>query len=1302
MKFLLAIFNLLLCTHSAFAQNEMPNILSPKANQSGFLENFGQVRDFDQKPVEHVFFEANFGNKQIFITDKGLSFLFSRVKKTRRIEAISRPQIATVNEKHQQPADSQTLYTYELERVDLVLKNGSISKKNIEGKSAENSPIYHFYVTEDVAGESVTLKSDILIKEVYPGIDWKLYIKTDPVKGDFLKHEFIVHPGANPAQISLQYSDNAKPELSGEAMQIKTTMGQLLEDKPYTYQLENKVEIPAAYNLQNNNTIGYQISAYDLNQTLVIDPSIFWLTYIHSSGDPQPHQSLEGEDVETDSAGNIFVLFSAAGNLPFPTLNPGNGAYYQEYTASPNGSVLITKFAPGGQMLWSTFFGNWICSEQMTVDKDGNIIAIGRQIYPNAEFPNPNPSFPLRNSGGYFNETRKTYFIAKFTNTGILNWSSWYLGFSSFPTDMSYDLNGNIYVAGWSKSHDFPNVDPGGGAYMVSTPQHGSEQVLFIAQFNSENKLTWSTRVEGSAYDPLARVCTDKLGNIYLGGQARSNNFPLVNAGGYFNQTQGNVLAKFNPSRQLIWSTYLPDAFRFKDLTTDDSCNLYVAIGKKIFKFDPNTNLVFENNINNHKMYSWEKIQYDSFSDQIHVLGIMNDSYVGFSTINTACGGSFYYDGLPPRMFNIAVGPIFGTIDKGGNFIYLSLVDWGSEYYNYNEMTTDREGNIIYLFGNAHNNVNPNPQVTDPGNGAYFNSTCGCTHQANPGSLLLKLEPSTISVKTEIMVANECGCETTVLVKPECGVAPFTYNWSTSDTTALVRGLCPGNYWVTVTDANKLSRKVAINIPIPENAMTSITATVVRENCTKSNGIINIEAVQGGIAPFTYSIDGVNFSSNSTFSSLDSGNHIIYVKDQNGCNFQDTVLIGRVNGPTSISFQTQSSTCIGADGQVEVANVQGGEAPYKYILNNSDTNNTGVFKNLMEGSYLLTVFDSAGCQLSSAVTITQTDPPTDVVFQVGNDPCKQGKGFLLVTEVIGGIGPFTYSTDGITYTSDTLKNLSAGSYTLYIKDKNDCLLKKDNIEVVDQAGPSGLTTRLAHAYCGKQLGSITIEQVEQGIAPYLYSLNNEAFSTVNEFTNLNPGIHHVAVIDNNGCSFSTTFQINYLPIPLLALVPADTVVCYNENIQLSMEGELEKIKQIQWNIPAANFAANLKVNDEKMVIVTITDSNACIIRDTAIIKPQACNPPETCLVIPNAFTPNNDGKNETIGPIANGCRIKSLHFYIYNRWGTPIFETKNLNSNWDGKYKDVLQPTGSYAYLCIYETEDGIRRQQKGTILLIR
>jgi gliding motility-associated-like protein len=1265
-----------------------------QSSESGFLKNYGQVKDIGNKPVSFVYFQSNLYGQQVFVTNYGISILFSRIINTsKKVADITDIRIKG----NPDIADTSQQVSYELERVDISLQNAKILPQKITTKTRFNSPEFNLYLSKSTI-ERQNLINELLVKDVYPGIDWKIYIKEEEGKSACMKYDFIIHPGADPSLIKIKYSKNAELELNNNELKATAKMGYINERMPYSYLDENKQEINVRFALKSNN-ISFEVADYDISKTLIIDPSIFWLTYLSPINHSLNAYKIFGNDVETDANGNIFVQLSASNMTPFPTLNPGGGAYYQTVSTIPNGSMIISKFSPVGKMLWSTYFGNGVAGKTMTVDKMGNIVAVGYITSGSPSYPNNNPSIPLLNSGGFFDSVQKSIFIVKFSNNGILKWSSYFANFNTSPTDMSYDQNGNIYVVGWSASSAFPVVNPGGGAYVVTNPQYGSSQVLFVSQFNISDNLTWSTRIEGNDYDPEARVCTDKAGNIYIAGHARSTNYPLLNAGGYYNPTAwGAVITRFNPSRQITWSTYYPQPFLLDDITTDDSLNIYIVAKNKIAKFNAATNLIFETSVNTNLMHFWKRIVYDSVHRQIQLLGIMNDIYFGFPTLNTACNGSFFNTGQPPQTFNSATGPIFATINTNGAFTYRSLVDWVPEYYQYFELTVDKNGDPIYIFGhNSNGYAYPNPQLTNPGNGAYFDDSCSLGGSA----LLLKLNSSELSLNIQVINPNECNCDGTATATPLCGLAPFNYLWSNGATTATVNGLCPGNYWVKVTDANNLTKIVSVLIPYPPGSIKSVVHNVIPENCSKKNGVITIQSVQGGVAPFSYSIDGINYNGNPQFTGLAAGSYFVRVKDWRGCVFIDTVDIAAKAGPSEVVFSVNKTACDKNSGAVMVNNVLGGVSPYLFTIIGVNSNNSGQFTGLAAGSYQLQISDTAGCTLVKSFVVEKEQAPSIAIVSSVSDHCNQKIGGIQVINVAGGKAPYTFSIDSINFVTGTISNLDSGNYSLYIKDSNGCVLKQFPVIVDNTNGPNSSTVSVKNAVCGSLTGEVTVTGVQGGIAPYSYALNSALYSASASFKNVQPGNHILYVKDIFGCTYQKDITITFTQSFLSDLVPSDTIVCYDQTVMLLLKADTSRFKSIVWNIPSQITKAAIKVDDNKFIKVVLTDENGCVVEKTSTLKAKACNTPQNCVWVPNAFTPDKNGRNDKIGPVVNGCRVDYIKFQVFNRYGELVYESKTAGQGWNGFYKGGFQPGGGYVYECEYIAE-GIKINKKGTFLLIR
>jgi gliding motility-associated-like protein len=86
--------------------------------------------------------------------------------------------------------------------------------------------------------------------------------------------------------------------------------------------------------------------------------------------------------------------------------------------------------------------------------------------------------------------------------------------------------------------------------------------------------------------------------------------------------------------------------------------------------------------------------------------------------------------------------------------------------------------------------------------------------------------------------------------------------------------------------------------------------------------------------------------------------------------------------------------------------------------------------------------------------------------------------------------------------------------------------------------------------------------------------------------------------------------------------------------------------------------------------------------------------------IPDAFTPNNDGRNDKLEIFTRD--IKEIHFWVFNRWGQLMFETKDPRQKWDGKYSGKAQPLETYVWVVEATTLTGKIIRKRGQTVLIR
>jgi gliding motility-associated-like protein len=136
-----------------------------------------------------------------------------------------------------------------------------------------------------------------------------------------------------------------------------------------------------------------------------------------------------------------------------------------------------------------------------------------------------------------------------------------------------------------------------------------------------------------------------------------------------------------------------------------------------------------------------------------------------------------------------------------------------------------------------------------------------------------------------------------------------------------------------------------------------------------------------------------------------------------------------------------------------------------------------------------------------------------------------------------------------------------------------------------------------------------------------------------------------------------------------------------------------------YTIPAPTFSFNQQVDYR----ITMLSGAGCITVDSMLVRVvNAFDPNATAdFLVPNAFSPNGDGKNDNYFPFA--VNIKELRYFrIFNRWGQLVFETKMFGYGWDGMFKGMKQPADVYVWTAEGITVDGSNIKRTGNVLLLK
>lgn len=264
----------------------------------------------------------------------------------------------------------------------------------------------------------------------------------------------------------------------------------------------------------------------------------------------------------------------------------------------------------------------------------------------------------------------------------------------------------------------------------------------------------------------------------------------------------------------------------------------------------------------------------------------------------------------------------------------------------------------------------------------------------------------------------------------------------------------------------------------------------------------------------------------------------------------------------------------------------------------------------------------------------------------------------------------------------TVRN--AGLYSVLATANNNCMSKDTLVIQNVYANP---VVNLNH---DSTLCSGTLRVLNAGsFNSYLWNTG----STSQTISINTTGIYSVAVTDNNNCKGSDSVKIiTIFPSPSNFL-PSDTTVCSYGSVQLAAKA---KYVNYLWNTNV--IAPTINVTQAGIYWLQVKDINNCSGKDSIKVAQKDCL---KGFFIANAFSPNNDSKNDRFKPMLFG-KVKFYEFTIFNQWGQIVFKSNEINKGWDGSYKGLQQDTNIFVWTCKYQFENEPVKSEKGTVLLLR
>lgn len=522
-----------------------------------------------------------------------------------------------------------------------------------------------------------------------------------------------------------------------------------------------------------------------------------------------------------------------------------------------------------------------------------------------------------------------------------------------------------------------------------------------------------------------------------------------------------------------------------------------------------------------------------------------------------------------------------------------------------------------------------------------------------------------------------------IAVNVSGGTQPYDYSWSNSASIMLsatgpnLQGLEADTFKLIVTDTLGCVDSSFIVISEPQQELMA-SASIQNVLCKGSNeGVIALNTT-GGTIPYTFSWS--NGANTSTIDSLISGNYSVTITDINNCTWTSSYTIAEPDMLKAESIVVDVACKGDNTGEVKLT-VSGGTLPYSYNWSNGETTKS-IFE-LSTNSYSVTVTDSNGCEVVSGGFVDE--PATALLLSTSSvdATCFGKKDGRIGTKVFGGTPPYKYYwSDTLRLTSnqsENFKDIGAGQYLFRVVDANGCEIS--SVEVINQPDPVVVEVTSTDLSCNSGADGSATAIASGGTFPYRYVWSTGDSTSV--VTGLGLGDYSVTVTDTMDCQTTgntSTFAPEKLEVKISTI---DNLSCFNSNdggMGIEYSGGSGEIS-IKWSTGATTkYINNLPPGDYS---VTVSDQNNCTDTASASISETDVE----CLRIPNSFTPNGDGKNDT-WILGNINLFPDVEVKIFNKWGNLLYESDGYAKPWDGSVNGEQLPSDTYYY--IIDLKNGI------------
>jgi|GEM_PF-3441332 len=536
------------------------------------------------------------------------------------------------------------------------------------------------------------------------------------------------------------------------------------------------------------------------------------------------------------------------------------------------------------------------------------------------------------------------------------------------------------------------------------------------------------------------------------------------------------------------------------------------------------------------------------------------------------------------------------------------------------------------------------------------------------------------------------------------GSGNYEYTWNPDlGTTNAITQLDTGIYYVTVVDTPGAICQYRDTFNLEQPSLILPNITVVDTDCPNNNGSVSVSPT-GGTPPYTVTWQTTPVQTGFTIDSLYSDIYYAALTDANGCYVEFDAIVQTPTNHQVTTLVLEEDACGRSTGRV-LADVTGGTPPFLYYWTHNASRDSAIGLNIWEGWHDVYVRDSLDCLIVTRFYMPGN--PELVITDDASSPsyCGLYNGTASVSAE-GGTPPYDYRWYLFPQQTDqTATKLEEGTYQVDVIDSIGCVTSHE--VSVDRRPAMQVEVQDSDVICFNDSSGTVNISVEGNWGPLSYVWEDDSTEASSNLTGLVPGLYYATVRDSAGCKqrvYGIVDGPEYLDANFLASRPTDSLISIQApgveftNLSQGATSYLWDFGDGNISTGASPEHAYQSADDYYVTLYAFNAGTTCV--DSMVYGPIQYLPANV-LYIPNAFTPNGDGHNDRFE--IKGESVSNYHLQIFDRQGGLIFESKNINTAWDGKHlrgKAVME--GVYVYRVSALVRDEVEYTQFGSVTLIR